>query len=73
MFARKPSRTTTRTPRPDYTRIALLEWELFGIEPTLGTAAAAIAGLQRLSSALNTERPLSEQWANPGLLGTERR
>jgi hypothetical protein len=37
---------------PDRLRIAELEWELFGIQPTPGTAAAAAAGMRHLSRAL---------------------
>lgn len=33
--------------RPDYVQIALLEYELFGIEPQPGTTAAAVVNLQR--------------------------
>jgi hypothetical protein len=37
---------------PDRLRIAELEWELFGIQPTPGTAAAAAVGMRHLSRAL---------------------
>lgn len=39
-------------PRPDRVRIAVLEYELFGIEPRPGTTAAAVIGLRRLSEVL---------------------
>jgi hypothetical protein len=35
--------------RPDYARIAVLEWELFGIEPPAGTVAAAAVGVSALA------------------------
>jgi hypothetical protein len=34
-------RTSARAARPDRLKIAVLEYELFGIEPKPGTAAAA--------------------------------
>lgn len=37
--------------RPDYTAIALLEHEIYGITPEPGTAAAAVLGLRRIASA----------------------
>ncbi|EYT83993.1 hypothetical protein CF54_04075 [Streptomyces sp. Tu 6176] len=39
-------RPTRAAHRPDHTRIALLEHELFGIAPEPGTTAAAVIGLQ---------------------------
>lgn len=41
---------------PDRVRIAVLEYELFGIEPKPGTAAAAVIGMHRLGAALRGER-----------------
>ena len=38
--------------RPDYFKIALLEYELFGIEPKPGTAAAAAINIQRAAAQL---------------------
>jgi hypothetical protein len=60
-------------PRPDYTRIAVLEWELFGVEPKPGTMAAAAVGMKRVSEALRGEPDFVAQYANPGLVGGERR
>lgn len=39
-------------PQADLVRIAVLEYELFGIEPKPGTLAAAIVGSSRLSDAI---------------------
>ena len=39
-------------PRADLVRIAVLEYELFGIEPTPGTLAAALVGLNDFSGSL---------------------
>lgn len=50
-------RRPTPPPRPDRTRIAVLEWELFGVQPTPGTVAAFAVGARRLSSALAADRP----------------
>lgn len=38
--------------RPDYTRIALLEHALFGVEPKPGTKAAELLGAQRFAEEL---------------------
>lgn len=43
-------------PRPDYTKIAVLEYELLGIEPKPGTVAAFAVGMQRVGRALNGEQ-----------------
>ncbi|PJN00780.1 hypothetical protein CG740_23015 [Streptomyces sp. CB01201] len=40
--------------RPDYTRIAMLEHELFGIEPKPGTAAAALVNAKHAAKALRS-------------------
>lgn len=42
--------------RADPLRIAVLEYELLGIEPKPGTAAALAVGMQRVGRALNGER-----------------
>lgn len=47
---RKPREPSA--PRADPLRIAVLEYELFGIEPKPGTAAAAAVGLSCLSEAV---------------------
>ncbi|MEU5596838.1 hypothetical protein [Streptomyces sp. NPDC020298] len=44
-------------PRPDYTRIAVLEHDLFGIQPEPGTAAALVIGLRRAGTCL-THQPV---------------
>ncbi|MYR55541.1 hypothetical protein GTY54_04525 [Streptomyces sp. SID625] len=46
---------TRAARRPDYARIALLEHELLGVEPTPGTAAAAAVNLQRAFAPLRTD------------------
>lgn len=51
LWPRRSSRQT-QAPRPDYTTIAVLEYDIFGIQPAPGTAAAAIIGMRRLGSAL---------------------
>lgn len=43
------------TRRPDYTAIAVMEYDLFGIQPKPGTAAAAIIGMRRLSGIVSPE------------------
>lgn len=59
---KKPAR-----PVADPTRIAVLEWELFGIEPKPGTAAAAMVGMQRLGNALaNPECAERHDWTDWG-------
>lgn len=40
-------RRTPPPPRPDRLRIAELEYELFGIEPAPGSAAAFVIGLRQ--------------------------
>ncbi|MER6249400.1 hypothetical protein [Streptomyces griseorubiginosus] len=45
--------TTALRPRPDYTAIAVLEHDLFGIQPEPGTAAAAIIGMRHLQRTLS--------------------
>lgn len=47
------TRPEPTVPRPDRTRIAVLEYELFGIEPKPGTVAAAVIGLRQFSAVLN--------------------
>ncbi|MGW5408998.1 hypothetical protein [Streptomyces spiralis] len=39
-------------PRPDYVAIAVLEYDLFGIQPRPGTTAAAVIGMRELGRAL---------------------
>ena len=36
-------------PRPNYTAIAVMEHDLFGIQPKPGTAAAAIVGMRHIA------------------------
>ncbi|MGW2739150.1 hypothetical protein ACWC4D_33745 [Streptomyces sp. NPDC001288] len=48
----------TLVRRPDYTAIAVLEHELFGIQPQPGTVAAAIIGMRHLQAALAQQLPL---------------
>lgn len=38
--------------RPDYTAIAVMEYDIFGIEPKPGTAAAAIIGMRTFQALL---------------------
>lgn len=45
------------TPRPDYTAIAVLEHDLFGIKPTPGTAAALVVAMRRTGTCL-THQPV---------------
>ncbi|HEX5567689.1 MAG TPA: hypothetical protein VFY14_12320 [Streptomyces sp.] len=45
----KRRKTHVPAPRPDRVKIALLEYELFGIEPEPGTAAAAVISLQQIA------------------------
>lgn len=54
-----PRRSTRQplAPRPDYTAIAVLEYDLFGIQPEPGTTAAAIIGMRNFQAVL-TSRPL---------------
>lgn len=49
-------RRTPSPPRLDRLRIAELEYELFGIEPEPGTAAAFAVGMRHLAAALKPER-----------------
>lgn len=44
-FWKRPA--AAQPPRPDRLRIAVLEHELFGIEPEPGTAAALVVALRR--------------------------
>lgn len=37
---------------PDRVQIAILEYELYGVEPQPGTTAAAVIGVRRLGAAL---------------------
>lgn len=46
-WTRKPPQ-----PRPDHATIAVLEYELLGVEPEPGTSAAAAVGMRRLANAL---------------------
>lgn len=44
-----PRRTPTQpppVPRPDYTRIAVLEHDLYGVQPERGTLAALVIGMR---------------------------
>lgn len=38
-------------PRPDYTQIALLEHDIYGVQPPPMSAAAAIIGLRQIANA----------------------
>lgn len=67
---RKPD---PRPRRADPVRIAVLEWEIFGIQPEPGTMAAAAVGMKRLGGAQRAEPDFVDQYANPALIGTERR
>ncbi|MEW1754177.1 hypothetical protein [Streptomyces angustmyceticus] len=49
-------------PRPNYTSIAVMENDLFGIQPKPGTAAAAIVGMRRIGECL-THQPLGIEGA----------
>lgn len=46
---------TTPAPRPDYTKIALLEYDLFGVQPKPGTVAAAVIGMRSLAGAIRSD------------------
>lgn len=48
-------RQPARPPRPDALRIAELEYELFGIEPPPGSAAAFVIGLRQAVGGLSTD------------------
>lgn len=67
---RKPERPIRRA---DPVRIAVLEWDIFGIQPEPGTMAAAAVGMKRLGGAQRAEPDFVDQYANPALIGTERR
>lgn len=45
------TRSAPPVPRPDYTRIAVLEYDLFGVQPRPGTTAAAFIGLRQRGEA----------------------
>ncbi|MGW2213214.1 hypothetical protein [Streptomyces sp. NPDC001781] len=45
---------------PDRTRIALLEYELYGIEPAPGSTAAAVIGLRQFGAALRGDADRSK-------------
>jgi hypothetical protein len=49
---RLPWKRRQEAPRPNYTAIAVLEHDLFGIQPAPGTTAAAIIGMRRLGPRL---------------------
>lgn len=66
-------RRPASAPRPDYTRIAVLEFELFGVEPKPGTMAAAAVGMKRAGGALRAEPDFVAQYTNPAPIGGERR
>lgn len=51
------TRPAPPAPRPDHTRIAVLEYDLFGVQPKPGTVAAAVIGLRQLSVALRADDP----------------
>lgn len=57
---------TAASPRPNYTAIAVMEHDLFGIQPEPGTAAAAIIGMRRLSGIVSPEP--DECVRRPGML-----
>ncbi|MFR9794207.1 hypothetical protein ACL07V_37230 [Streptomyces sp. MB22_4] len=56
-FWPRRSRLEPPAPRPDPTRIAILEHDLFGIQPQPGTAAALAIGLRRVG-ACSTHAPV---------------
>lgn len=50
-------------PRPDYTRIAVLEHDLLGIQPEPSTAAALIIGMRRTGTCF-THQPVDTSVLN---------
>ena len=48
-----PRRSRPEPPRPDPVRIAVLEYDLFGVQPKPGTMAAALIGLRQLNAVLS--------------------
>lgn len=46
------SRPQSSVPRPDYIAIAVLEYDMFGIQPEPGTTAAAIIGMRAFGAGL---------------------
>lgn len=57
---RRPARTGER---PDYVKIAILEHEIFGIEPEPGTTAATVINLQRALGVPYAGRPgYRDEW-----------
>ena len=54
---RLPWKRRQQAPRPNYTAIAVLEYDLFGIQPAPGTAAAAIIGMRGFGTGMAHQRP----------------
>lgn len=56
--------------RPDYTAIAVLEYDIFGIEPKPGTAAAAMIGMRSLAAVLRHQAHVGPEFGcGSGLIG----
>jgi hypothetical protein len=70
-WKRRPKAPAVR--RPDYTAIAVLEHDLFGIQPKPGTTAAAIIGMRRLGRLASAGAATSSAYVGPeygaGLVG----
>lgn len=55
--------------RPDYTAIAVMEHDLFGIQPEPGTTAAAVIAMRHFGTHL--AHPPVAAWASPVYVGPE--
>lgn len=66
---RLPWKRRQQAPRPNYTTIAVLEYDLFGIQPAPGTAAAAIIGMRSLGT--RRARPPAVAAPSPVYVGPE--
>lgn len=55
-------------PRPDYTAIAILEYDLFGIQPEPGTTAAAIIAMRDFGARM-ARRPYVGPEFGTGVVG----
>lgn len=71
LWKRRPKAPAVR--RPDYTAIAVLEHDLFGIQPKPDTTAAAIIGMRHLGRLARAGATTSSAYAGPeygtGLVG----
>lgn len=65
---RLPWKRRQRAPRPNYTAIAVLEYDLFGVQPEPGTAAAAIIGMRSFQRLARTAAGTA---ASPACVGPE--